>query len=144
MRHFIIAGALLLASCGNTDRIEQGNTSALGAIDDRGDDFFSPQATPEPEDNSGTQVEDEKQEDFGSLDPAMAENAVPSPPAPLPRQDPLTPIIEEASGSKFSCSPSKTCPQMNSCEEAYYHLNECGDTARDRDGDGVPCENICG
>ncbi len=33
---------------------------------------------------------------------------------------------------------------MISCEEAYYYLKECGHKKRDGDGDGVPCENICG
>lgn len=46
--------------------------------------------------------------------------------------------------SRYDCSVPKTCPMMNSCEEAMYYLNTCGDTARDRDGDGVPCEKICG
>lgn len=37
----------------------------------------------------------------------------------------------------------KTCKQMTSCEEARYHLQECGFDRLDRDGDGVPCENVC-
>jgi len=49
----------------------------------------------------------------------------------------------ETSDSKFSCSPKKTCGQMSSCEEAYYHLNVCGNKSLDRDKDGVPCESIC-
>ena len=32
---------------------------------------------------------------------------------------------------------------MSSCAEAKYHLNECGEGRLDRDGDGVPCENVC-
>ena len=44
----------------------------------------------------------------------------------------------------FSCSPRKTCGQMRSCEEACFHLTVCGDTARDGDRDGIPCETLCG
>ncbi len=43
----------------------------------------------------------------------------------------------------YSCNCSKTCPNMNSCEEAYFQLNTCGCSVRDGDDDGVPCENIC-
>jgi hypothetical protein len=43
----------------------------------------------------------------------------------------------------WKCNCKKTCPQMSSCEEAYYQLNQCGCSIRDGDGDGVPCENIC-
>jgi micrococcal nuclease len=46
--------------------------------------------------------------------------------------------------SAFSCTPKKTCGKMTSCEEAYYHLNTCGNSSLDRDKDGIPCESICG
>jgi len=49
----------------------------------------------------------------------------------------------EKQESKFSCSPKKTCNQMSSCEEAYFHLRECGNRSLDRDKDGIPCESIC-
>ncbi|MBI1418049.1 MAG: hypothetical protein GC146_12580 [Limimaricola sp.] len=42
----------------------------------------------------------------------------------------------------FSCA-RKTCTQMQSCEEACYHLIVCGESARDGDHDGIPCENLC-
>nr|WP_255840606.1 excalibur calcium-binding domain-containing protein [Pseudomonas benzenivorans] len=32
---------------------------------------------------------------------------------------------------------------MSSCEEAKFHLKSCGLNSLDRDGDGVPCENLC-
>jgi hypothetical protein len=51
------------------------------------------------------------------------------------------PPIAPASG--FTCSCSKICRAMSSCEEAYYQLNVCGCGQRDGDGDGVPCEDIC-
>lgn len=44
--------------------------------------------------------------------------------------------------SGFQCS-KRTCGQMNSCEEAYFHLEKCGVSRLDRDKDGIPCESIC-
>jgi len=43
----------------------------------------------------------------------------------------------------YTCNCSKTCPNMSSCEEAYFQLIDCGCSIRDGDDDGVPCENIC-
>ena len=44
---------------------------------------------------------------------------------------------------RFACEPRKTCGQMASCAEARHAFEVCGDRARDRDGDGVPCEGLC-
>jgi hypothetical protein len=33
---------------------------------------------------------------------------------------------------------------MTSCEEALFHLEECGLSRLDGDSDGVPCEALCG
>jgi micrococcal nuclease len=52
-------------------------------------------------------------------------------------------IVKTTTGGSYSCSCSKTCSQMSSCEEAYYQLNNCGCSVRDGDHDGVPCEVIC-
>lgn len=47
--------------------------------------------------------------------------------------------------SSFSCDDDKYyCRDMNSCVEARYHLEQCGLTRLDSDGDGIPCERICG
>lgn len=43
----------------------------------------------------------------------------------------------------FDCA-EKHCSQMESCAEAYHHLTVCGEGKRDADGDGIPCENVCG
>lgn len=43
----------------------------------------------------------------------------------------------------FQCG-KRTCSQMNSCEEARFHLTQCGVKSLDRDNDGIPCESICG
>lgn len=45
--------------------------------------------------------------------------------------------------NQFDCS-KRYCKEMASCAEAYHYLNKCGLTRLDRDGDGVPCENVCG
>lgn len=42
-----------------------------------------------------------------------------------------------------SCGVKWKCGQMDSCEEAYHYLNQCGLGRLDGDGDGVPCESIC-
>ncbi len=58
----------------------------------------------------------------------------------------IPPIIQQTtkpSSNRFSCSCSKVCDAMVSCNEAYFQLNECGCSRRDGDSDGVPCENIC-
>ncbi|CAD7288257.1 excalibur calcium-binding domain-containing protein [Campylobacter suis] len=44
---------------------------------------------------------------------------------------------------EFDCS-KRYCKEMKSCKEAMYYLNNCGMDKFDRDGDGVPCENVCG
>jgi hypothetical protein len=43
----------------------------------------------------------------------------------------------------FQCGSKRYCKQMESCEEARFHLNECGRKNLDRDKDGVPCEKLC-
>ncbi len=43
----------------------------------------------------------------------------------------------------FDCSPTY-CSKMSTCAEAYYKFEVCGHVKRDRNGNGVPCENLCG
>lgn len=45
---------------------------------------------------------------------------------------------------RLQCSAKRTCGEMNSCAEANFYLDECGVSRLDGDGDGVPCESICG
>lgn len=47
------------------------------------------------------------------------------------------------SSSGFQCGTKTYCREMNSCEEAMFHLNRCGLSRLDGDSDGVPCEKIC-
>lgn len=64
------------------------------------------------------------------------------------KAEPQDPIIKAANkqsqGSKYSCGGKRVCGQMNSCDEAYFYLKECGLGRLDRDKDGIPCESICG
>lgn len=43
----------------------------------------------------------------------------------------------------FSCEVKKTCSKMSCCDEAKFHLNECGNKRLDRDGNSTPCETLC-
>jgi len=43
----------------------------------------------------------------------------------------------------YTCDCSKLCSQIETCDEAYYQLNQCGCSRRDSDKDGVPCESLC-
>jgi endonuclease YncB( thermonuclease family) len=44
----------------------------------------------------------------------------------------------------FECGAKRLCRQMVSCDEARFHLGMCGVFRLDGDGDGVPCETLCG
>ena len=59
-----------------------------------------------------------------------------------PVQQP-TQQVQQPAQQGYSCSPRKNCVDMSSCEEARFHLSQCGRGGLDRDKDGVPCESIC-
>lgn len=42
------------------------------------------------------------------------------------------------------CGSKTTCGEMTSCDEALYFLDQCGVSRLDGDGNGTPCESICG
>lgn len=52
-------------------------------------------------------------------------------------------IATSALATEYECG-KRLCKEMDSCEEARYHLEHCGMDRLDRDGDGVPCESLCG
>ena len=43
----------------------------------------------------------------------------------------------------FQCGSKRYCREMSSCDEAKFHLRNCGLSSLDGDRDGVPCESIC-
>ncbi|HHF3606712.1 excalibur calcium-binding domain-containing protein [Haemophilus influenzae] len=48
------------------------------------------------------------------------------------------------SEQQFSCNDGKrVCGDMESCDDAMFHLKQCGMKKLDRDRDGVPCESMC-
>lgn len=69
--------------------------------------------------------------------PAMAKPVA----APADREA-VAEIIRLA--ASFSCTPRKTCKQIDSCEEAVWLLENCSWGGKlDRDSDGIPCESMC-
>lgn len=52
--------------------------------------------------------------------------------------------VSESAGS-FECKGKLRCPEMISCAEAKFYLNNCPNVEIDGDGDGIPCEDqLCG
>lgn len=43
-----------------------------------------------------------------------------------------------------TCGGKRVCRQMADCAEARFYLSQCGARRLDGDGDGVPCEQLCG
>lgn len=43
-----------------------------------------------------------------------------------------------------ACGSKRYCREMSSCEEARFYLSQCGLQTLDGDGDGRPCEQVCG
>jgi endonuclease YncB( thermonuclease family) len=60
----------------------------------------------------------------------------------------VNPSIDQASASApqgaQACGAKRYCKQMVSCEEARFYLQRCGVRSLDGNGDGVPCETLCG
>jgi len=43
--------------------------------------------------------------------------------------------------TQYRCEGKTRCPEMSSCEEAKFYLNNCPGTEMDGDGDGIPCDS---
>ncbi|MBI3902557.1 MAG: thermonuclease family protein [Nitrosomonadales bacterium] len=56
--------------------------------------------------------------------------------ANTPSQSALTPVA--------ACGSKRRCAQMTSCDEARFYFTQCGVKSLDGNGDGVPCEALCG
>lgn len=54
-------------------------------------------------------------------------------------------MVSSSSESEFGeCGSKTTCGEMTSCDEAIFFLEQCGVNRLDGDGDGTPCETVCG
>ena len=42
-----------------------------------------------------------------------------------------------------ACGKKRYCSQMVTCEEAKFYFTQCRIKTLDKNGDGVPCENLC-
>ena len=104
--------------------------AACGTIVDEVSDDIAQEVSEEVAKQVGTAVVD-------GVATALAEQRV----APAAESS-VTVIATSAASTTFNCE-RKTCGQMDSCEEAVYHLYVCGDTARDGNNDGIPCESLC-
>ena len=58
-------------------------------------------------------------------------------------QTKIKPRAESSGSGAFQCGEKHYCKRMTSCAEARFHLEQCGKSKLDRDGDGLPCENVC-
>lgn len=43
----------------------------------------------------------------------------------------------------FACGAKRFCSQMGSCDEACFHLKQCGLSRLDGNKDGMPCSKLC-
>ncbi|WP_090312052.1 excalibur calcium-binding domain-containing protein [Pseudomonas linyingensis] len=53
------------------------------------------------------------------------------------------PVAVQLEAAPAAPDARKSCSQMTSCAEARFHLEQCGNTKLDGNGDGVPCESLC-
>jgi hypothetical protein len=44
----------------------------------------------------------------------------------------------------LACGGRRDCREMQSCAEARFQLERCKLAGLDGDGDGIPCETLCG
>lgn len=52
--------------------------------------------------------------------------------------------VQPKSRARAECGAKRRCDDMDSCAEARHYLTECGIGRLDGDGDGIPCEKLCG
>ena len=75
-----------------------------------------------------------------------------NPPVPNAAASPLAPPTSPldraersvASEHESQCGTKQYCKDMRTCAEAQHYMTNCGLSELDRDGDGVPCETLCG
>ncbi|MFW2586995.1 excalibur calcium-binding domain-containing protein [Sagittula sp. SSi028] len=62
--------------------------------------------------------------------------------APQTAHDLRTRLDSFRTAQAFDCR-NVSCKRLRSCAEACFKLHQCGQTVRDGDNDGIPCENLC-
>jgi len=72
-----------------------------------------------------------------------AEPAEPAQPAKQPAKPAPSAPSTPATGNGWQCGAKSRCSQMQSCEEARFHLQVCGQSRLDANRDGTPCEALC-
>lgn len=55
--------------------------------------------------------------------------------------EPLSEVKHVKDSPQYHCEGKTRCPEMSSCEEARFYLNNCPGTEMDGDHDGIPCES---
>jgi hypothetical protein len=64
----------------------------------------------------------------------------------VPLREPDVPLQSDQvdAAAEFRCGEKHTCGEMSSCDEAKFHLTQCGLHRLDGTKTGVPCKAICG
>lgn len=57
---------------------------------------------------------------------------------------PVILIVAAVSPEALACGAKTYCKEMTNCAEATYYLQSCELKRLDGDGDGIPCEALCG
>lgn len=83
-----------------------------------------------------------REQGLGLWNPNACDSSLNQAITPSPSGQSNDPGSLESSGV-YDCNCGKLCGQIATCDEANYQLNTCGCSARDSDGDGVPCESLC-
>ena len=52
-------------------------------------------------------------------------------------------VASASSNESLLCGSKSYCREMASCDEARFHLRQCGLKRLDGDDDGTPCERLC-
>jgi len=56
----------------------------------------------------------------------------------------IQPLDSPSRPAANGCNGKVYCKEMSSCSEAMYYLTKCSLQRLDGDGDGIPCETLCG
>lgn len=135
----VIMATLMLALCACSPQSED-QPQALSADEQIGQTYENPF-----EQNASTTTMIGSAESETLSDEALGEDSTPSIETQgYPLSEAAT-APEQAPASTGNCSDGKrVCGDMESCEDAMFHHQQCGLSRLDGDKDGVPCEKLCG